>query len=254
MRGKMMSEGTGEQSNEHCAESGDDDPAVRRAGISDWVLQVKGLLDDPWQAWYLLFVSILAVATQLWLRIALDGTKPLPVVPTVHRETQSKPMAEAIIAQDESVQDLSTPLVNKCEPFDEECHARMLAFAEGVSYQEDTSLFYTELKDWVLYMIFMVSLYAFSYAGLRRYQRGPRLHWAISIGAAIHGTSLRRPRQSGVEENAVLLEDDEVSFALCSLTVAVALGSVLLVPMTVSLTCVPRIVVLDESREPASVP
>eukprot|EP00802_Teleaulax_amphioxeia_P004887 Tamp_04891.p1 GENE.Tamp_04891~~Tamp_04891.p1 ORF type:complete len:538 (+),score=84.00 Tamp_04891:688-2301(+) len=111
----------------------------------------------------------------------------------------------------------------------------MLYYADAVSYDHDTSLFYTVLKDWVLYLIFMASLYSFSYVGLRRYQRR---RWtsatALRRDAPSPPLSPRAPlRRTWAEDDAALLEDDGVPFALCALSVAVALGSVLLVPMTV---------------------
>ena len=254
----------------------EDYPPTRRASAeSFWAEKLRELLEDPWRAWYLLAVSILAVVTQICLRIAQEGKppatargqiehliqkhglpppSPLPLTPMpliaatdgssltfqqavatltgfLHRTPpdQAAGLGGTAIAS-------SSAVASGCGQYDEACHAQMLDFAEAASYHQDTSLFYTVLKDWVLYTIFMLSLYAFSYAGLRRYQRR---RWT-----SVSNTSpkdLPRPSAYLLEnyllqnwlEEAALLEDDGLPFALCALAVSVALGSVLLVPMTV---------------------
>jgi len=193
-------------------------------------------LEDPRYAWYFLFVSIMAVVTHLWLRINLEvrpKALPKPEVPAVQPYTAAAARAalQGIMLQ---VLGGFTPgtqtaaAANGCDPYDEACHARMLDFSEAASYYEDTSTsrFYTELRNWVLYFIFVVSLYAFSYIGLKRYQRR---RW----------TSRSNPETEykeifpNIQDDAAVLEDDGVPFALCAVCVSVALGCVLLVPMTI---------------------
>jgi len=297
----------------------EDYPPTRRASAeSFWAEKLRELLEDPWRAWYLLAVSILAVVTQICLRIAQEGKppatargqiehliqkhglsppSPLPLTPMpliaatdgssrtfqqafatltgfLHRTPPEQaagpsplpltpvPITAAADGSSRTFQQAvatltgflhrtppdqaaglggtaiasSSAVASGCGQYDEACHAQMLDFAEAASYHQDTSLFYTVLKDWVLYTIFMLSLYAFSYAGLRRYQRR---RWT-----SVSNTSPKDlPRPSAYlhakhasrrwSEEAALLEDDGLPFALCALAVSVALGSVLLVPMTV---------------------
>ena len=236
------------------------EPANRRASL-EWAHRLRGQLDggEGWQAWYLLFVSILAVVTQICLRIVHDGRPPPaavavrsapeasktqePDVPAVdgapglvHRLLRWKPQGQVVSELPGAGASTSlAALPTGCSQYDELCHSRMLYYADAVSYDHDTSLFYTVLKDWVLYLIFMASLYSFSYVGLRRYQRR---RWtsatALRRDAPSPPLSPRAPlRRTWAEDDAALLEDDGVPFALCALSVAVALGSVLLVPMTV---------------------
>jgi hypothetical protein len=231
-------------------------PANRRPSL-DWAHKLRGHLED--HAWHLLFVSILAFITQLCLRIVNDGRlPPMQVVAQDAARVQELAIPGAIpdsapglfqqafqrllrwrpqgrVAElpgaGTAASNSLTTLPTGCSQYDELCHSRMLYFADAVSYDHDTSLFYTVLKDWVLYMIFMASLYSFSYVGLRRYQRRRWTSDTTKSRDDKSPSSLHRRTWS--EDDAVLLEDDGVPFALCALAVAVALGSVLLVPMTV---------------------
>ena len=217
---------------EHSSDFASDTPAARRPGLDGdkhstcQTQQLRVMLDDPWTAWYLLGTSILAVATQICLRIVQEEGKPQSAAAAGSLNAQHSVSVAELGTQEEVVNDVkndSPASLHACEAFDEECHARMLAFAEAASYHQNTSRFYSELKDYVLHAIFIFSLYAFSYAGLRRYQRFRR----------IRGSSRAAPPRRTSEEVAALLEDDAVPFALCSLAVSVALGSMLLVPLTV---------------------
>ena len=217
---------------EHSSDFASDTPATRRPGLdgdkhsTSQTQQLRVMLDDPWTAWYLLGTSILAVATQICLRIVQEEGKPQSAAAAGSLNAQHSVSVAESGTQEEVVNDVkndSPASLHACEAFDEECHARMLAFAEAASYHQNTSRFYSELKDYVLHAIFIFSLYAFSYAGLRRYQRFRR----------IRGSSRAAPPRRTSEEVAALLEDDAVPFALCSLAVSVALGSMLLVPLTV---------------------
>ena len=224
---------------------------------------IRGHFEDPWHAWFLLSISILAVSTQIALRIVHDGNnKPDTPIRALTDEGQAatqlgmgslvargaKNSAGTAAASPEQTEEHLGGAA--CSPFDEDCHARMLDYAEAASYGADTSttLFYTELKDWVLYMIFFVSLYAFCYLGLARYRRRRRTSASTKqqeirvMGGKNHqGQGSARGSQSWsqrqLDDDAVLLtelqEDDALPFALCSLSVAVALGSMLLVPMTI---------------------
>ena len=196
-------------------------------------------LEDPRYAWYFLFVSIMAVVTHLWLRINLEvrpKALPKPEVPAVPAVQPYTAAAARAALQGIMLQVLGgfTPgtqtaaAANGCDPYDEACHARMLDFSEAASYYEDTSTsrFYTELRNWVLYFIFVVSLYAFSYIGLKRYQRR---RWTSRSNPEIE----YKESFPNIQDDAAVLEDDSVPFALCAVCVSVALGCVLLVPMTI---------------------
>ena len=227
-------------------------PSNRRPSL-DWANRLRGYIED--NAWYSLVVSILAVITQICLRIVNDS-RPLPTAVAAQDAARVQVLAIPGAISDSTpglfqrllrwksqgrIAELPgagtaastslTTLPTGCSQYDELCHSRMLYFADAVSYDHDTSLFYTVLKDWVLYMIFMASLYSFSYVGLRRYQRR---RWTSDTNKSRdHRSPPTLHRRTWSEDDAVLLEDDGVPFALCALAVAVALGSVLLVPMTV---------------------
>jgi hypothetical protein len=259
----------GRQGRRHGSESPAFDPASRRADAQDlsfWQ-KIRQQLDDPWHAWYLLFVSILAVVTQLLLRIMNEAKPGVHALGEPHRSVplqgsaehggkqHLQPSAARTRVHHTLQQALSTfskrmlelqeqvpgkgqasvearPIRHGCDPYDEPCHARMLDFSEAVSYHQDTTLFYTELKDWVLYMIFLVSIFAFSAAGLRRYQRRRWTSQPLDQEKSLnHGA--RPAHRTWAEQDAEWMEDDGLPFALCAVSVAVALGSVLLVPMTI---------------------
>jgi len=280
------SNNTNSEKSEHDETAQDQQPATVRAEFS----HATGPFDDPSHAWFLLFISIIAIVSQLCIRILHEDkpaasrtqtqtsksavedanggvdaivTQKMPNsavqdvnggVSAIVAQTLAEPAAVNVRSAGHLVGDGDAP--STCGPFDEECHARVLEYSEAVSYGADSGVFYTELKDWVLYMIFFVSLYAFSYVGLRRYQRrrrtssvyssqtpphengqthkaeGSRRH-GHARGAAAAAPGQVRDAPSWSDEDSAAHEDDALPFALCSLSVAVALGSVLLVPMTI---------------------
>ncbi|KAJ1474418.1 LMBR1-like membrane protein-domain-containing protein, partial [Baffinella frigidus] len=115
-------------------------------------------------------------------------------------------------------------------------------YAEAASEIKDRSTweFYTVLKDYLLYALFFSALYALSFAGLRRYQRRPLGRLRGGAGGSVSVQTSPVPASpiggaSAPDSGPDLLaaaEDDTFPFSLCVLSVAVSLGAVLLVPLT----------------------
>jgi len=155
-------------------------PSTRRADAPAWAQTLRGHLEDPWQAWYLLFVSILAVVTQIWLRIIDEGKISSPDPPAAHSASPeptyvavppaahdaARPSLQKVfpqvkglfirsfeklvggvgkVAKQAAEREVMPPQSQGCDANDSACldGTHGLDFVEGVSYDQNTSLFYT---------------------------------------------------------------------------------------------------------------
>mmetsp|Transcript_4199 Transcript_4199/g.10177 ORF Transcript_4199/g.10177 Transcript_4199/m.10177 type:complete len:629 (+) Transcript_4199:1618-3504(+) len=207
---------------------------------------LKEYLDDPWMAWYFLFMSIIAVATQISVRFfqEFQSAKSLQrnSSPTRrHQEESTIPNAyptgglnfarfwkgifrkprQAAISNDDSL----SP--SQCGPFDEVCASRLLDYSDAVSYNADTHTFYTILKDYMLYVLYFFALYAVAHTRLKRYQRANQTK---NISRKLNPAE---SQDVDLDWDESAQDDETLPFALCTFTVCVSLGSVLLVPLTI---------------------
>jgi hypothetical protein len=185
--------------------------------LNDRVKRIKEKVDDPMLAWFCLFVSAVVLVTRLYLN------QPDSVL------TIGIPASQGGQGQGQGGEGAKLP--GGCEPLDEVCAARMLAESEGVSHFEDvtTHNFYNLMSQYATYLITFLTLYLFSFAGLRRYQRrrdGYKLRRSL-------GEEQVTELQQLLMDEPASENEDFIPFVLCAFSVSVSVAALLLVPITI---------------------
>lgn len=166
-------------------------------------------------AWFCLFVSAVVLVTRLYLNQP-DSILAIGIPPTYGGQ---------------GLEEGGAKLPGGCEPLDEVCAARMLVESEGVSHFEDvtTHNFYNLMSQYATYLITFLTLYLFSFAGLRRYQRrrdGHKLRRSL-------GKEEVTELQQLLNDEPASENEDFIPFVLCAFSVSVSVAALLLVPITI---------------------